>query len=253
MAFFDTSDGPIVIEIPPAEGGSLNGNVVTAWQMPLQDLGLLGTDRGAGGRFAVLPPGYTGSVPDGITPVQSDTIGGYALIRVNLPSHEAADVAKASAYGKRVKVYPLTQADNPPETVFTDAQDVLFDSTIRYDASFFEHLNRVVQEESWIDRDRAMIDQLKYTDQACRVMAATRCGALPRRRSCWSRSTASTGWLPTTTARSTCGSARRSPPMRPNRTGSRPWQDATSSSRCASMAQASSSSTRPGSRTTSLG
>jgi hypothetical protein len=36
-----------------------------------------------------------------------------------------------------------------------------FDSTIRYDASFFENLNRIVQEEPWIDRDRAMIDQLK--------------------------------------------------------------------------------------------
>jgi hypothetical protein len=82
MACFDTSDGPIVIEIPPAEGGSLNGNIVTAWQMPLEDVGLLGADKGAGGKFAVLPPGYTGSVPDGITPVRSDTIGGYALIRV---------------------------------------------------------------------------------------------------------------------------------------------------------------------------
>jgi hypothetical protein len=38
---------------------------------------------------------------------------------------------------------------------------VLFDSTIRYDASFFENLNRVVQDEPWIDRDRVMIDVLK--------------------------------------------------------------------------------------------
>ena len=36
----------------------------------------------------------------------------------------------------------------------------------------------------------------------------------------------------------------------PNRTGSRPWTDATSSSRCASTAPASNSSTRPGSRRT---
>jgi hypothetical protein len=68
-------------------------------------------------------------------------------------------VANAIAYGNRVKVYPLAQADNPPETVFTDAQDVVFDSTIRYDASFFEHLNR--SGRNWIDRDRAMIDKLK--------------------------------------------------------------------------------------------
>jgi hypothetical protein len=36
-----------------------------------------------------------------------------------------------------------------------------FEIAIRYDASFFEHLNRIVQEEPWLQRDRAMIDQLK--------------------------------------------------------------------------------------------
>ena len=38
---------------------------------------------------------------------------------------------------------------------------MLFDSTIPYDASFYRNLDRVVQNEPWIDRDRAMIDQLK--------------------------------------------------------------------------------------------
>jgi hypothetical protein len=40
-------------------------------------------------------------------------------------------------------------------------QDIYFDATIRYDESFFEHLNRIVQSEPWIARDRIMIDQLK--------------------------------------------------------------------------------------------
>ncbi|MPR08643.1 DUF1254 domain-containing protein [Microvirga sp. M8] len=47
------------------------------------------------------------------------------------------------------------------ETVFTDVKDVTYDSTIRYDASFFTNLNRIVQAEPWIERDRAMIDQLR--------------------------------------------------------------------------------------------
>ena len=49
----------------------------------------------------------------------------------------------------------------PPAVVFTDAQEVLFDSTIRYDVSFFEGLNRIVQSEPWLDRDRVMIDHLR--------------------------------------------------------------------------------------------
>jgi hypothetical protein len=60
-----------------------------------------------------------------------------------------------------MKVYPLTQATNPPPTVFTDVKDVDFDSTIKYDASFFDHLNRIVQSEPWLPRDSVMIDSLK--------------------------------------------------------------------------------------------
>lgn len=129
--------------------------------MPLEDVGLLGVDKGAGGKFAIMPPGYTGTVPEGITPLQSDTFGAYALVRSNMASHREADVARSIEYGKRIKVYPLAQAENPPATVFTDVKDVLFDSTIRFDATFFEHLNRIVQNETWIDRDRAMIDMLR--------------------------------------------------------------------------------------------
>jgi hypothetical protein len=162
MAFFNTKEGPIVLDLPPGDAnGSFNANIVTVWQMPLEDAGLLGFDKGAGGKYVVLPPGYKDKLPDGFIPLQSDTFGGYMLFRANFKSHSDADVAKAIAYGKRMKVYPLSQADNPPETVFTDVQDIYFDSTIRYDESFFDHLNRIVQTEPWIDRDRAMIDQLK--------------------------------------------------------------------------------------------
>jgi len=115
--------------------------------MPLEDAGLLGADKGAGARYLILPPGYADPIPEGYIPLQSDTFGGYALLRSNLESHSDADVEKAIAYGKRVKVYPLSQAAEPPATVFTDAKDVLFDSTIRYDLRFFEGLDRIVQSE----------------------------------------------------------------------------------------------------------
>src|SRR4051794_20504943 len=100
MAFMDTRDvGPIVIEVPPADAsGSLNGNIVTVWQTSLEDVGLLGLDKGAGGKFVILPPGYADKVPDGYTALQSDTYGGYALLRSNLKSHSDTDVAASIAY-----------------------------------------------------------------------------------------------------------------------------------------------------------
>ncbi len=162
MTFTNTKDvGPIVIEVPAAEGGSINGNIVNVWQMPLEDAGPSGADQGKGGKYLILPPGYQDKVPDGYIPLKSDTYGGYALLRSNLASHSDADIEKSVVYAKKLKVYPLSQAANPPETIFTDAKDVFFDSTIKYDTSFFNSLDRIVQSEPWLGRDRVMIDQLK--------------------------------------------------------------------------------------------
>jgi hypothetical protein len=162
MSFFDLrKSGPLVIEVPPADGGSLAGNIVTTWQMPLEDAGPEGADKGEGGKYLVLPPGSIDNPPEGYIVLRSDTFGGFALLRSNLASHSDADIAKSVEYGKRIKIYPLAQSTAPPPTRFTDAYDVLFDSTIHYDASFFQTLNDVIQKEPWIDRDRLMIDQLK--------------------------------------------------------------------------------------------
>lgn len=162
MVFYNTKDGPVVLDLPPGDAnGSFNGNIVTTWQMPLEDAGLLGYDHGNGGKYVVLPPSYKDKLPAGYIPLQSDTFGGYMLFRANFKSHADADVQAAIDYGKRMKVYPLSAGAHPPETIFTDAKDADFDSTIKYDASFFDNLNRIVQEEPWLDRDRAMIDPLR--------------------------------------------------------------------------------------------
>jgi hypothetical protein len=115
ISFFNTKDGPIVLDLPPAtDKGSFTGNIVTLWQMPLQDAGLLGVDKGKGGKYLVLPTGYKDKVPSGYIPLQSDTLGGYILFRSNFKSHSDADVQAAIDYGKQIKVYPLAQAAHPP-------------------------------------------------------------------------------------------------------------------------------------------
>ncbi len=161
MIFFDTRNGPIVIDVPPADSGSFAANIDTVWQMPLEDAGPEGADRGAGGKYLILQPGFKGSAPKGYIAIQSDTFGGFALFRANLASHGDSDVAKSAAYGKRLRVYPLTQAGSPPETKFTDAIEVMYDATIPYDLRFFESLDRIVQNEPWLTRDKVMIDSLR--------------------------------------------------------------------------------------------
>lgn len=162
MVFFNTKEGPVVLDLPPAEAkASFNGNIVTLWQLPLEDAGLLGVDKGKGGKFLILPPDYEGTPPDGYIPLRSEVYGGYMLFRSNLASHGDADVQASIAYGRKLKIHSLADAANPPQTVFSDVKDILFDTTIKYDLSFFDSLDRIVQEEPWIVRDRIMIDQLK--------------------------------------------------------------------------------------------
>ncbi len=163
MPIYNTKDaGPMVLEIPPQDGeSSITGSVDDAWQVALEDVGPAGADKGKGGKYLILPPGYQEKPPEGYIPLSSGTFTGFAILRSNFKTASDADVAKAVAYGKRVKFYPLARAANPSETKFVDAYNVLFDSTIPYDMRFFETLDRFIQREPWLDRDRAMIDPLK--------------------------------------------------------------------------------------------
>jgi hypothetical protein len=93
-------------------------------------------------------------VPAGYIPLPSDTYEGYALLRSIPRSGREADIAKAVAYGKRIKIYPLSPAATPPVTAFVDVVDVVYDATISYDLRFFESLNRIVQAEPWLSEIR---------------------------------------------------------------------------------------------------
>jgi hypothetical protein len=50
MPFYDTRNGPVVLEIPPANGGSITGSIDDGWQNPLEDVGPAGMDKGKAGQ-----------------------------------------------------------------------------------------------------------------------------------------------------------------------------------------------------------
>lgn len=163
MPFFNTEKvGPVVLEIPPADAGVFNGSVMTYWQNAIEDVGPGGVDKGKGGKYLFLPPGYDKSkIPAGYIALQSDTYRGYALLRSVLKSGSPEDVKTAVEYAKRVKMYPLSEASKNPNTVFVDASNEIYESNIPFDFNFYEKLNKIVQSEPWLSRDRVMIDPLK--------------------------------------------------------------------------------------------
>ncbi len=162
MPFFNTKDtGPMVLEIPPADKGTIVGSIDDCWQTALEDVGPAGVDKGKGDKYLILPPGYKDKVPGGYISLACGNYQAYALLRSILKSMSDADVAAAVSYARGIKVYPLSQSANLLETVFVDAIDVVFDATIPYDIRFYQSLDRMVQYEPWLVRDKAMIDSLK--------------------------------------------------------------------------------------------
>ncbi|NEI96440.1 DUF1254 domain-containing protein [Rhizobium leguminosarum] len=141
MGWMDLKDGPIVVETPP----HILGLVDDFWFNYVTDMGNAGPDKGKGGKFLFLPPGYDGAVPDGYFVSRSKTFGNWVAARgfvENGDTKPAVDSIK-----KHFRIYPLAQATNPPETKFVNASGKAFNTIHSMDFSFYEEVNRVVQEE----------------------------------------------------------------------------------------------------------
>jgi hypothetical protein len=134
-------DGPTVIEVPPGVLGALDD----MYFRYIVDIGAAGPDRGKGGKYLVLPPGYEGKEPSGYHVVRSRTYGVWNFMRgyVEKGVEEAVDRVK-----NNLKVYPLAKKDNPPPAEFTNMSGLAEYKTIPpNDFSFYESLNNLIQEE----------------------------------------------------------------------------------------------------------
>ncbi len=152
-----TKDGPMVIDVPPAgDKAAFFGTVTNAWQVPLADVGTSGEDAGEGGKYLFLPPGYEGDVPAGGYLVhQSNTYGIHFAFRP--VAKNGGTSADQAAYAQRLKVYPLSEAENPPPTEFIDVFENPVNTLPVYDMTFFEDLNAVIQREPVLEQDKVMM------------------------------------------------------------------------------------------------
>lgn len=159
---YDTKrDGPIVLEVPAAVGAGLYGQLCDMWDAPLSIVGPSGDDKGQGGKYLILPPDFKGAVPAGYFPVPQQTYGGFWLMRTIAQSASQADYEAAIALLKKIRMYPLSQAGNPPGQRFIDASGRQWNGIPRMDASFYAVLAKMVNEEPVLPRDLAMMNMLR--------------------------------------------------------------------------------------------
>ena len=139
--WIDLRNGPLVLEVPPRVLGTIND----MWYRWVVDVGITGPDKGKGGKYLLLPPGYKGEVPKGYFVVRSPTFSLWVPWRSFLVDGDpkpGVDLVK-----KFTKVYPLGQAANPPAMKFVDISGKPFNTVAPADYTFWELLNQVVQEE----------------------------------------------------------------------------------------------------------
>ncbi len=158
-AFTDLRKGPVVVEVPAAtDKASLYGQVVDAWQVTIAGVGPSGPDKGAGGKYLFIPPGYQDAIPEGYFPIRSTTYR-LALAFRSVPGKGASQVV-AYAYTKTLKVYPLSEADSPQPTRFVDGLPFAIHTLPYYDIRALQDIHDFVSVEPVQERDKAVIGML---------------------------------------------------------------------------------------------
>ena len=143
-AWLDLKDGPLVLEVPPNVLGTFND----LWFRWVAELGITGADKGAGGKYLVLPPGYKGdTVQTGyVAIIQSPTFNVWIPWRsfVNSDGDPKPGVDEVKKFAK---IYSPSQAANPPPPTFVNMSGKPFNTVAPGDFQFWALLHRVVQEE----------------------------------------------------------------------------------------------------------
>jgi hypothetical protein len=174
FGFIDLTKGPMVFEPPPKALGVLDD----FWWRWVIDIGLPGPDRGEGGKYLLLPPGYDGPLPEGgYFVARSRTTRVVILGRLFMENNDpkpAADLIK-----KATKIYPyetggvgtsvaeflsgevkLARPSVPPPMVFHDVSGKVMNTIPPNDFSYYEMLNEVVQQEPATSLDPELMGSL---------------------------------------------------------------------------------------------
>ena len=153
--FFDVlKDGPTVVEIPPGSGP---GTVNDAFFRFVVDMGGPGPDAGKGGKYLILPPDYKGSL-EGPVGGKEQTLNGQKYFVAKSTSYvnwlvvrgflvDGKTDAAVAIFKSGLKVYPLSQAANPPKMEFLSASKKEGNTIHANNYEFFEELHTVIERE----------------------------------------------------------------------------------------------------------
>lgn len=159
--YLDLSKGPLVVETPPDSLGIFDD----MWFRYISDFGVAGPDRGQGGKYLVIPPGYEGPMPEGgyfLARSRTNGVGliGRAFLENNDPAPAAARIKDRlkiypyvpGGYGNSIGAFlngrgPMGPLSEPKAAVFVEGSGKVMNTIPPNDLSFYEMLDTLVQEE----------------------------------------------------------------------------------------------------------
>ncbi|WP_202312284.1 DUF1254 domain-containing protein [Mesorhizobium sp. L-8-10] len=154
--FIDLKEtGPFVVEVP---AGLIAGMIMDNWQRVLADLGVVGPDKGHGGKYLIMPPGYGPVEAPGYFVVQAtsrDVFAGFRLIGED----KEKEIAKLVP---QIKTYPWTVESTGEPISARAAGDKPWSQMPPRGMAYWDSLNELVQRNPVDDRDRLILAQLKF-------------------------------------------------------------------------------------------
>jgi hypothetical protein len=154
--FIDLEEsGPMVVELP---AGLMAGMILDAWQRVLADLGVVGPDQGKGGKYLILPSGHEMVKPPGYFVVQSP--GRTVLAGVRLLAADKEKAIRELIPG--IKTYKWSPSGTGEVMPVRHAGDLKWSQMPPRGMAYWESLNKVVQSEPVMERDRLILGQLRF-------------------------------------------------------------------------------------------
>jgi len=146
MSYLDLkATGPLVVAAP----SNVIGMFTDFFQRTITDVGAIGPDRGRGGLYLLLPPGYQGHVPSGYFAFTSSTYNVFLFFRtVMAPGPNGPDPAPAVANAERTRVYPLWKEEKEVVPMqFPNGSGKRIDMMYPTDTTYFDKLKAFVDHE----------------------------------------------------------------------------------------------------------
>lgn len=154
--FIDLQEsGPMVVDIP---AGLMAGMILDPWQRVMADLGVVGPDKGKGGKYLILPPGYKKVAPKGYFVVPSEGRTVLAGVRL-LGDDKEKEIAKLVPL---IKTYTWSPNGTGVPMGVRAAGDLKWSQMPPHGMAYWESLNDLIQREPVFERDRFFMAQLRF-------------------------------------------------------------------------------------------